>query len=136
MAEAEWMTDEIRDRLKEKKRRNRIRRYSVGRDRVRNWVLWKKQKMWVQELVKREKGAWEEKLTKIARDSRDRGKTVWKVIRRLQGKGDRVEGKVYRDGKELDEEGAWGEIVEKWRGVCQMRVDNVMGVGDGVEGEI
>ena len=92
--------------------------------------------MWVQELVKREKGAWEEKLTKIARDSRDRGKTVWKVIRRLQGKGDRVEGKVYRDGRELDEEEAWGEMVEKWRGVCQMRVDNVMGVGDGVEGEI
>ena len=70
-------------------------------------------------------------MTKIARDSRDRGKTVWKVIRRLQGKGDRVERKVYRDGKELDEEVAWGEMVEKWRGVCQMRVDNVMGVWEG-----
>ena len=119
--EVEWVTDEIREGVKEKQRLNRLKRNSRGRERIRWEVEMLRQKAWVKELVNREKGGWEEKLTKRARESRDRGKTVWKVIRKLQGKGQERGGKVYGGEEELGEEEAWGEMVEKWKGICQMR---------------
>ena len=97
--EAEWVTDEIREGVKEKQRLNRLRRNSSGRERIRWEVEMLRQKAWVKELVSREKGGWEEKLTKRARESRDRGKTVWKVIRILQGKEQERGGKEYRGEK-------------------------------------
>ena len=57
---------------------------------------------------------------------------MWKNIRRLQGKEHgRREAIVYQEGKEMEEEEAWQQIVKNWVGICQMNVDNVLGVWEG-----
>ena len=56
VTEAEWVTDEIREGVKEKQRLNRLRRNSRRRERIRWEVKMLRQKAWVKELVSREKG--------------------------------------------------------------------------------
>ena len=114
--EAEWVTEELREGVKKKKERNRKKRNSEGQEKQRLEEEWKRQKDIVQAIVRRDKGNWEERLTKEARESRDRGKTLWKNIRRLQGKDqNKGERKVYQGGRELGEEEAWKRIVQNWK---------------------
>ena len=87
--------------MKKKKELNRKKRNSEGQEKQRLEEEWKRQKDIVQAIVRRDKDNWEERLTKEARESRDRGKTLWKNIRRLRGKDqNKGEGKVYKGGRE------------------------------------
>ena len=108
--------------IKRRNQLNREKRYSMGEDRERLVDEWKTQRSKVHQMVRELKGAWEAKKTKEARDSRDHGKTVWRVIRELQGKVRRNEKTFINiDGVKHDIEDVWDKVVEGLTEQFQMR---------------
>ena len=108
LVESEWVTDEFRENIKRRNKLNREKRRLEGEARLQKSAEWKAQRSKVHELVKVLKGGWEAKKTREARDSRDHGKTVWRVARELQGKGRKGEvTSIYIDGVKRSLEDAW-----------------------------
>ena len=93
---------------------------------------WERQRAKVHQLVRDLKGSWEAKKTREARDSRDHGKTVWRVVRELQGKirsGEKAY--VYMDGEKHDVEEVWDKVVESWSHQFQMRGNSALSTWEG-----
>ena len=78
------------------------------------------------------KGKWETKKTKEARDSRDHGKTVWRVIRELNGKVRTYdEAFIYVEGIKHNIDDAWDKVVSGWTEQFQMRRNTALSAWEG-----
>ena len=86
MVESEWITEEFKLAIKQRNQFNQEKRHCKVEDKQHLVAEWERQRAKVHQLVRDLKGSWEAKKTKEARDSRDHGKTVWRVVRELQGK--------------------------------------------------
>ena len=86
VVEGEWVTDEIREGIDERRRLKRRERNCTGEERGKWEREWRLQKARVQILVYEAKRKWEEDLTRKARDSGDCGRTLWRMVNRLRGK--------------------------------------------------
>ena len=132
LVESEWVTEDFKLAIKKRNQLNREKRYCVGEARQRLVDEWKLQRSKVHQMVRDLKGAWEAMKTKEARDSRDHGKTTWRVIRELQGKT-RMDEKafVYIDGEKCDVETVWDKIVDSWSCQFQKRGNSALSTWEG-----
>merc|ERR1739840_78220 len=99
--ENEWITEEIRRTIKERREINRKKRNSKeGMERTTLERKWLELKYRVQGQVREEKGKWEMKMTKEIRNCGDRGKKLWQHINRLTGREKKeTEVELYKEGK-------------------------------------
>merc|ERR1711874_690009 len=111
---------------------NRKRRNSVGEERTRLEQEYRIQKAIVHVMVQEKKGNWELKKIQQARDSKDHGKTIWKVVRELSGKNKRItEDIILVDDIKTTIDQAWSVITRGWSNVLHPRENNVMSTWEG-----
>merc|ERR1739840_41468 len=117
--ENEWITEEIRRTIKERREINRKKRNSKeGIERTTLERKWLELKYRVQGQVREEKGKWEVKMTKEIRNCGDRGKKLWQHINRLTGKEKKeTEIELYKEGKKMEEKEGGDDFYECWRNI-------------------
>merc|ERR1711913_125870 len=132
VVEGEWVDEELREAVKKRREINRKRRNSIGEERTRLEREYRIQKAIVQVMVQEKKGNWELMKTKQARDSKDHGKTIWKVVRELSGKHKRItEDIIVVDDIKTSIDQAWSVITREWSNVLHPRENNVMSTWEG-----
>ena len=131
LIESEWVM-EFKLAIKQRNLLNRAKRHCKVEDKQRLVAEWERQRAKVHQLVRDLKGSWEARKTREARDSRDHGKTVWRVVRELQGKTRSDEkAYVYMDGEKQDVEDVWDKVVESWSHQFQMRGNSALSTWEG-----
>ena len=86
IVESEWITDEIREGVAERRRLKRLERNSQGEERAKWKREWETQKAKVQIIVKTTKRAWEEEMARKVRNCGDGGRKLWDLINKMRGK--------------------------------------------------
>ena len=126
------MDEELREAVKKRREINRKRRNSIGEERTHLEQEYRIQKAIVQVMVQEKKGNWELRKIQQARDSKDHGKTNWKVVRELSGKNKRItEDIIVVDDIKTSIDQAWGVITREWSNVLHPRENNVMSTWEG-----
>ena len=130
--EAEWVTQEIRDGIAERRRLKRKQRNSKGIDSIKWEREWWIQKIKVQRLVSQAKGNWESNEAWSIRNCGDKGKRLWQRINKLRGKNKEDEEVwIYVEGEKQNLDDSWDELIKFWTSIYQMRPGNVMGIWEG-----
>ena len=134
--ESEWVTEEIRQGIAERRRLKRLERNSTGEEKARWKREWEAQKAKVQVMVRDTKREWEEVMAKKVRECKDGGKKLWDLINKLRGKTRSAKvDEFYEDGKRIEIEEGWDEFIDIWLGIYQMRLDNILDRWEGGWGE-
>ena len=107
-----WVTKEVREEIKERKRLNRIKRNTNDeREKEKHWEEYKIQKEKVKDIVRRGMFKYENKKKSEIRDKKNGNKKLWENINELRGKEN-------EKGKELkiySGEGLELRVIEKER---------------------
>jgi len=126
--EQPWMTEEIRNGIKHRRRLNRRKRRLMGEEYERGMEVYLRQKKLVGEMVREEKMKYEKELAKEVRESKDKCK-MWELIGKLRGvdgNKSRKRAKLYDDdGKEIDIEREGEVMMSFWKTVYQRDVNEV-----------
>ncbi|CAL4108671.1 unnamed protein product, partial [Meganyctiphanes norvegica] len=117
--ECEWITDEIKKeigekrdiRKKERKSTNLIEKERFEQER-------ENKKKVIQKLVREAKTKHEMDLNKEIKDSNNKGKLIWKFMDKIRGKRKVTEeDEIFEDGKKMEKGNAKGTFFGGWRGV-------------------
>ena len=124
-----WMTEEIREGIKERRRRNRNRRNAQSREEEMKWKdLHLQQKIKVQVQMREEIFKHEEKIAQRIKETKDGRGKMWEYIRML--KGEKVKEKntltVYgEDGVELEKVKVEEKIKNFWNGIYRKHKNEI-----------
>ena len=118
MIESEWVIEEIRNGIAERRRLKRLERNSSGEDKARWKREWEAQKARVQIMVRTAKRTWKDEMAMKVRNCGDGGKKLWDLIKKLRGKTKRAKvDEFYENGKKIEIEEGWDRFVENWIGI-------------------
>ena len=111
--EPEWITEEIRLGIAERKRLKRIERNCIEEEKEKCNKDWIDQKMKVQILVRETKRGWEREMANKIRDCRNQGKMLWNLVDKIRGKKTKKrEDEFYKEGEKIEIEEGWGSSLK------------------------
>merc|ERR1712106_1207774 len=131
--ECEWMNEEIRNNIMERKKLNRRKRNC--KEEERKIIIeeeYKNQKDKVQRLIREAKEIFELKLTKEIMNGERGGKSLWKNINKLRGKRNEKEEvlKIYENKKLMKLEDALEDFFKVWRIIYNTNENNIEEIWD------
>ena len=121
------ITEEIREEIKIRKKKNRAKRNAKGDDKEHLEQEYYAQKKKVQKLIREEIQKHETKITDEIRQSKDNGKQLWKYINKLKGKEQSQKDNFIYDeeGKILDQEQERTQLRDFWTNIYKKHENKI-----------
>ena len=128
------MTEEIRCEIKNRRELNRRQRNCNAENREENWGRYLRQKELVKQMIRKELGEHEKRVTQEIREAKDSGQKMWNIINKLKNsEKTEMEIPLYsEEGECIEESQLPGEMMKYWENIYRGKENKMRNEWDGL----